>query len=186
MTIRFRATTVCALAAGTLLLAACSSQDDTITAENESAESVAEKVAKADIRPKAGRWEMEMQLEKMEIPGMPAEVQEAMKGQMGKVQTAATCLTEEEASKPEADFFKPGGSGCTYEKFTMGGGTIDAVMNCEQGGQKQKMTLNGTYSEDAYAMNVTADGEVAPGKPMSMAMRVASKRVGDCTGDEQG
>ena len=157
-----------------------------MTAENESVESVAEKVAKADLRPKAGRWEMEMTLEKMEIPGMPAEVREAMKGQMGAVQKASTCLTEEEANKPDADFFQPGAEGCTYETFTMGGGKIDAVMNCAQDGQSQRMTMKGTYGEEAYAMNVTADGEVAPGQRMSMAMRIASKRVGECTGEEQG
>lgn len=185
MSVLFRACAVSTLAAGTLLIAACSSQDDTITAENESAESVAEKVAKADVRPRAGRWEMEMTLEKVEIPGMPAEMQDMMKAQMGKVQTASSCLTEEEANKPDADFFQPGGSGCTYETFSMGGGKIDAVMNCEQGGQKQKMTMNGTYGEEAYTMNVSADGEVAPGREMSMAMKIASKRVGECTGDEE-
>lgn len=179
-----RNVTLALLACAGLSLAACSGQEDTIEAENESVESVAAKVAKSDIRPRAGRWESRMTIDKMEIPGVPAEMQGMMKQQLGKVQTSVTCLTEEEASKPEADFFQPGDSGCTYDSFSMGGGEIDAEMTCTAQGQTQKMTMAGTYSEEAYDMKVSADGQVAEGQPMSMAMTIASQRVGECTGDE--
>ena len=126
-----------------------------------------------------------MTITKMDIPGLPPEVKGMMQKQMGKMQTSVSCLTKEEAEKPKADFFKPGSeSGCVYDKFAMGDGKIAAVMTCEQNGQKQTMEMNGTYGEDAYTMDMTADGEFAPGKPMSMAMKVESNRVGDCTGDE--
>jgi len=108
-----------------------------------------------------------------------------MKQHMGTTQTFASCLTPEEAAKPKADFFQGKDSGCTYEKFSMGDGKVDAVMTCGRGGSSQKMTMMGTYGEQSYDMKVTADGEAGPGMPMSMAMSISSRRVGDCNGNEE-
>ena len=184
MTIISRRFALATAAAGTIALAACSS-GDTIEAENESVESVAEKVANSDIKPTPGRWESTMSIEKVEIPGMPAEMQDMMKAQMGKASSSISCLTQEEIDANDGEMFKPGEqSGCTYNKFSMGGGEIEADMTCEQGPMKQNMKMAGTYGKDAYAMKVEADGEIQ-GKPMSMAMSIKSKRLGDCDGTEE-
>lgn len=173
----FSAATV-ALAVG---LAGCGSSD-TVEAENESVESVAEKVANSDIKPNPGKWESKMTLEKMEMPGMPKEMQGMMQQQLGKVTTTSNCLTPEQVNKPDGDFFKPGeASGCTYKTFSMGGGKIDAVMTCEEGAMTQNMTMNGTYSAESYTMNVSAEGKME-GQPMAMAMKIESKRIGECDG----
>lgn len=66
----------------------------------------------------------------------------------------------------------------------MGGGKIAVDMTCDHNGSKQAMKMNGSYSEEAYAMNVTSDGEMQPGKPMSMAMELSARRVGECDGKE--
>jgi len=180
-TLRFSALSAAALAS--LALAGCG---DTIEAENESVESVAKRVAESDIRPSPGKWESKMTIEKIEIPGLPPEVQGMMKKQMGKAQVSSSCLTPEEAAKPDADFFQPGAdSGCKYNSFKMGGGRIDADMTCEQQGMAQNMKMSGTYGEEAYAMKVSAEGKVQ-GQPMSMAMTVTSKRVGECDAENDG
>jgi hypothetical protein len=185
MTRTIRLASLSALAIGMLALSACDSGDK-IEAENESAESVAEKVAKSDIRPNPGRWESQMKIVKMELPGMPPEMQGMMKSQLGKLQTSASCLTKEEADKSEQDFFKPPkASDCKYNSFSMGGGEIEADMTCQENGSAQNMKMSGTYGEDAYAMQVTADGKIGD-QAMSMAMEVASKRVGECDGSEEG
>lgn len=185
MTSRFRVAALSIAACGALALAGCGEKKDGVEAKNESAESVAEKVANSGIRPQPGRWESKMTIDKMEVAGMPPEAKEMMQKQMGAAQTFFSCLTPEEAAKPEGDFFQKGAEGCTYEHFTMADGKIDARMKCDQDGRTQVMTMAGTYGEDNYAIKMNADGEMAPGMPMSMAMTVSSKRVGECNGKEE-
>lgn len=184
MTSRFRLAALSLFCASAVALAGCSSKDS-VEAENESAEAVAEKVSKLDFTPRPGRWESIVKIEKMEIPDMPPDAQKMMKDHFAKGQTFVSCLTPEEAAKPDADFFQGKESGCTYETFSMGDGKIDAVMTCQKGGPQQKMTMTGTYGEENYAMKVTADGEAQPGMPMSMAMSMVAKRVGECIGNEE-
>lgn len=174
---------LCVLAA-MVTLSACGGQSDTVEAENESVESVAAKVADSDLRPRPGQWESTMQIESLEMPGLDPQMQDMMKQQMGRAQTFTSCLTPEQAARPDAEFFQPGESDCTYEKFSMGGGEIDSVMTCAGNGAMQTMTMTGTYSEESYAMNLTAEGEMEQGQPMSMAMTVKSRRVGECDGTE--
>lgn len=183
MTIDLRIGALTALAL--IALAGCGSKEDKVVAENESVEEVAAKVAKADLRPTPGRYEVKLTLQKMEMPGMPKEVQSMMKQQVGKVQTSMSCLTKEEADKADGEFFKPKNeSGCKYKKFEMGGGTIEADMTCEQSGMTQNMRMSGTYGKEAYAMTMDAEGKMQ-GQSMAMTMAVEANRVGECDGKEE-
>jgi hypothetical protein len=164
-------------------LAACNNSD-TVEGKNESIESVAKKVAASDLRPRPGRWESTMTIEKLDMPNLPPQAKEVMQKQMGGGQTFATCLTPEQAAKPGADFFQGKDSGCSYDRFSMTGGKVDAVMTCTQQGRTQKVTMAGTYGEEAYTMHLTSEGEAQPGMPMSMVMSVSSKRVGECDRSE--
>lgn len=187
MKIDCRHLAICLLAAGSLGLAGCGGSD-TVEAENESVEAVAAKVAKSDVKPAAGRWESQFKIVAMDMPGMPAEMQGMMKEQLGKVQTSVSCLTKEEAEKAEKEFFKPPeaqGDECKYNKFRMGGGSIEADMTCKDRDNTQNMKMTGTYGSDAYAMKVVADGSMGPQK-VSMTMEIDAKRVGDCDGSEKG
>lgn len=165
-------------------LSACDSKDS-VEAKNESVESVAKKVAATSVRPLPGRWESTMTVDRMEMKGVPAAATQGMRQNMGS-HSFVTCLTPEQASKPEGDFFRPGESGCTYDSFTMDGGKVDAVMTCKQpGGQRvSKTTMSGTYGETAYEMKLSSQSEIQAGMPMSMSMTIKSHRVGDCKGDE--
>jgi hypothetical protein len=165
-----------------LALAACNKPG--IDAKNESAESVAKKVAASDLKPRPGRWESAMKIEKMDLPGMPPQAQAAMQKSLGTVKTFATCLTPEQVSRPNAGFFGSPGSGCTYQHFTMAGGKIDAEMTCSREAMQMHMTMQGTYSNDIYSIRVNNQGAMGPGKTMSTTMAVDSRRVGDCNGTE--
>jgi Protein of unknown function (DUF3617) len=173
-----------ALALATLAVAACGKQDS-IEAENESASSVAEKVAKSNIKPMPGRWQSSMKIEKLEIANMPPEAKAMMQKQMGAMQSFFTCLTPEQVDKPNAGFFQQDASGCTYEKFSMSGGRIDAAVTCKHGQHAQKMTMSGQYSPESYNITMSSNGEMQPGMPMSMVMSIAAKRIGECNGKEE-
>lgn len=169
-------------------LSGCNSSKDTIEAKDESVGEVAKKIAESDLRPRAGRWESTMKTESLEIAGMPPEAQAAMKQAMTAARTMTTCLTPEQAAKPEADYMRgPEEGGCKYDRFTMGGGRIDSVMTCDMGeGKKRTMTMSGTYSPEQYAIRVKSEGNEVRGMPSSMEMSIQSKRVGECDGTELG
>lgn len=177
-----------ALVLGAALLAGCG-DGGTVEAQNASVDEVAAKVRAAGgdsrfVNP--GRWEQTATLVDISIPGAPPEAASAMRSAMGKSQTHTVCLTPERAKNPREEFFAGAGKNCRYENFKWGGGKIDLAMRCTEGQMTQAMDLAGTYSPDAYQMEMTAkaDGGEGPVTGMTMRMRVDAKRVGECTGKE--
>lgn len=166
------------------VLAGCHSQS-TVEAKNATVAEVANQVAQtASNDPKAiraGLWSSTVTIEQIDAPGVPAEMVRRMKSTIGSGQAHQSCLTEEEAKNPKANFFTGTGNQCKYDHFKMGGGKIDATMRCSQQGASQVMTMNGTYSPDSYRMSMNTHMEgVGPVGGLTMAMRVDSKRVGEC------
>lgn len=166
-----------------LVLGAC---DSGVDARNESPAAVAEKVAASGMTPRPGRWQANFKVDSIDMPGLPAQAKEAMNKSMASAQNYFTCLTPEQAAKPDARFFQKAAQGCTYEKFTMAGGKIDAVMICQPGRGPTRMTMSGTYGADIYDLKINGSGEMAKGMPMNISMAVTSRRVGECNGTEDG
>ena len=166
---------------GALALSGCGSSD-TVTAENESLESVAKKVSESDLRPKAGRWET---MVKSDMSGLPAELRAAVAKQQET--PTVTCLTPEQAAKPGGDFMQGmKDSGCKYDSFTMAGGKLDSILTCDMGGgSKRTMTSSGTYAPDHYSITMKSEGSGAGAGP-NMNMTVTSRLVGACDGSELG
>jgi hypothetical protein len=179
-------------AACALLLAAALSacgDDKAVEKKDASTAEVAKSVADAGMKLKPGRWELTMNFAKLEVDGMPPEAKKAMEQMLGQGRTYATCLTKEEAEKPDGSFFGQESTDCRYDTFTMGGGKVDATMTCKgqgvDGEAEAKMKLAGTYGADSYDMTMNMQGAAPNGKTMNMTMTVASKHVGDCKGDEE-
>lgn len=175
------------LAAVALPLAGCGSGAD-VDEKNASVEEVAQKVREAsgdDGLVNPGKWVSTVQIEDMQMPGMPPEAAEQMKRMMAQTHSSESCLTPEEAKQPKGDFFG-GNENCRYDRFRMGNGKIDAEMRCEQQGMTQVMKMDGTYSPDAYSMRMTSNTSGGPGGAgnLSMRMKVDAKRTGECTGEE--
>ncbi len=168
-----------------LALAGCGS-GKTVTATNESVSGVAKKVSEAGMHFNPGRWDSTMKFVKLEMEGMPPEAKEMMGKMLGKDRTFATCLTKEEAEKPDAKFFGQADERCKYDTFAMGGGKIDAKMTCKAEQGAQTMTMVGGYTADTYQMTMSIDGKGPGGKAMSMQMQLSAKRSGECTGKEEG
>ncbi len=168
-----------------LALAGCGS-GKTVTATNESVSGVAEKVADAGLKFNPGRWESTMKFVKMDMEGMPPEAKDMMSKVLGKDKTFASCLTKEEAEKPDSKFFGQADERCKYDSFSMGSGKIDAKMTCKAEQGTQTMTMNGSYTPETYDMTMTVNGAGPMGKAMSMEMQLSAKRAGECTGKEAG
>ncbi|HEX7853038.1 MAG TPA: DUF3617 domain-containing protein [Sphingobium sp.] len=181
--------------AGTLALALGGCGSKTVTAQNASTAEVAQKVKESGVANdsfiSAGRWQMTMTINGMKIPGMPPEMAKRMQGNLGRARTFEQCVTEEEAKKPKEDFFAGDKEkSCRYENFTMGGGKIAMVMHCDSAaGGKQTMKMDGTYSADAYKMQISSQVEARPGAPtggMAFNATMDARRLGVCTGKEPG
>lgn len=171
-----------------LTLAACNNERE-VDARNASVEDVAEQVAEArgsDSFVRPGKWQSRVQIEEFELPDAPPEAREAMRSMHERAQVHESCLTPEEAKRPKEDFFAGDNTNCRYDRFTMGGGKIDAVMKCTGEGMAQTMAMQGTYGPDAYQMRMSMKAEAGAGPPggMTMTMRVDAKRVGECDGKE--
>jgi hypothetical protein len=170
-----------------LSVAACN-KGPQVNEKNASVAEVAQKVREstgneAFVRP--GLWESKVTIEKFDVPGMPPEMAQRMKTMMAENQEHGfqTCLTPEDVKKPKEDFFAGKSNECRYEHFTMGGGKIDAAMQCGgKQGRSQVMQMAGTYSPESYQMQTSMDvkGGSGPEGSMAMTMRIEAKRVGEC------
>lgn len=157
-----------------------------IEARNATVAEVREKVAASGIKPKPGRWEAAMTIDRLDIPNVPPEARRMLDARLKAVHTTVSCLTPEKAAKPDASFFQNSVKGCTYDRFSMVDGKISAQVSCARGPQHQTMTMDGAYAPDSYRMAVTTKGEAQPGMAVTMEMTVSAKRVGACKGDEPG
>jgi hypothetical protein len=122
--------------------------------------------AQSPIRP--GRWEVTMQ---MQMANMPIQMP-AMK--------STQCVTPDQAKDPAGALPKGpqggrGGQDCKVSNYKVSGNTVTWQMACSA---PQPMTSTGemTFTNDTYAgtmkMN-SAEGD--------MTMKIAGKRLGDCT-----
>lgn len=175
-----------------LPLAACNS-GPSVSVKDAKPSEVQEKVAAATgsggVMVEPGRWEGTMTMHDIEmpnVPNMPPQVKEQMKARMGAARSFVNCVTPEDVKEQKAFFNGENGAdkNCKYDHFNLAGGKIDAAMSCNRGeAGKMAMTMTGTYSPDAYHMDMSskADGP-GPMGGMNVRMSVEAKRVGACRG----
>jgi uncharacterized protein DUF3617 len=166
-------------------LAACNKSPQ-VDLRNASVGEVAEKAreagANAFINP--GQWQTKVTVKEMSFPGMAPELQASMKGIMGQNVTVEHCISAEEAKRPSGRFFtgkEP--ENCRYDRFSMGGGKIDAVMRCEsKPSGSMTMTVSGTYTPDSST--TSADMSMSGGGQGGMRIKsvTENRRIGACTG----
>ncbi|MEE4454525.1 DUF3617 domain-containing protein [Novosphingobium resinovorum] len=177
-------TAVMIAAAGALALAGCGSKEDASDGATRSVEDVQKEAAKLDT-PEAGEYRQVVEITRFEVPGMPKEAAEQMKTMMTAGQQSTICLTKEDAEKGYRDMFRNVGKGdqCSYSKFDVDGGRLDAQMDCQSPQQgKAVMKLNGTVRNDGSDVTVDMDmtGGQAPMRSMKMTMHLTTTRLGDC------
>lgn len=170
--------------AGALALGGCKKSG--VDVKNASPGEVVKQMASSDVKPLPGRWESTMKMEAIDMPGIPPEAKAMMDKSMMAERHFATCLTPEQAAKPNAEFFNPGKSDCTFEHFTMAGGKLDATMTCNHGPEQMTLTMAGQYRPESYQVHTTSKVSRPGGQAMTSSMTMTSHRAGDCKGDELG
>jgi hypothetical protein len=177
------------IAALVLPLAACNKAPE-VSATNATQKEVGQKVAAATagsggVMVQPGRWEGTYTMHEIEMPGLPPQAATAMKAQMGAGHSFVNCVTPEDVKAEKVFYTGDDDKSCKYDHFTLGGGKLDATLTCNRARQgKMAMTMTGSYSPEAYHMDMAAKMEGAPGPAgaMTMKMSVEAKRVGACRG----
>lgn len=183
------------LAAGALLLplAAChkgpsteesARQTGEIRLENASMEEVAKQSAAADAKTAAqpGQWENSVQLVALETGGIPEPMASQMKAEVGKPpRTETGCRKADEVKPMDISKLPPMQRGCTFPKYNVVAGKVDATMQCDTPMGKATMTMAGTQTKTSYDLTVTQRQTVTgQTKESSMTVRMTGKRLGEC------
>ncbi|MEM8697237.1 MAG: DUF3617 domain-containing protein [Pseudomonadota bacterium] len=135
----------------------------------------------------AGEWTMTTEMTEIEVPGMPEEMVEQMRAQMGEQSESTTrCITEEEAADPGANLFAPedASQDCDFGESTVEGGVINIQGSCEapNGQGNATMAIEGTYTPTTMEAELSVNVE---GGPMEMRMsgNMTAERTGECTAE---
>lgn len=175
---RFAKPTILAACA---LLSACGKQGtgDGVSMTNASVSDVA-RTQVAKLQP--GEWRIRVEQVSSATTGGPSNLPAPPKAPPGDFKI---CLTPEQVDRPEG-MFSPGmaqmKNSCTYDRFSMAGGKIDAKMHCAMpGGMKVEGTNSGTFT----ATTITSDSNTkVTGLPGGMTntshIRMEGTRLGDC------
>lgn len=131
----------------------------------------------ASLQP--GQWEITTNVTRLAVPGMPA----GMSPPMPPPTTVRACLTAAQAAQPGAGFLSGSGEGqgCTYESNSIGGGRIQAVVQCSQQGTTMRSTMTGQFTATSYEVSQQAQIS-AQGQTTETESRTTGRRVGDCPG----
>lgn len=175
-----------------LSLAACN-KGPQVNLKNATAGEVTQAVKQSGVMSggqmvEPGLWESKVTVNEMNIPGMPAQYAAKMKQSMAEhqQQTSKRCLTAADVRKPKEDFFAGEDKSCKYQHFTMGDGKIDIQMVCSEEGSSQTTNMSGSYTPTSYSMDMSSNASGGEQKGMTMKMHVDSRRVGECTGKDEG
>ncbi|WP_033927091.1 DUF3617 domain-containing protein [Sphingomonas sp. 35-24ZXX] len=182
--------TVSILALPLLALAACS--DGGADKDGDGKISKEEVAAEAEsIKFSAGEWENKVEIVdvKFDESKLPPEAKgmtgAIVKQMVGQVQTTKNCLTEEQAKKPGADFLAGAENDeCTYKKFNLSGGKIDADIQCKgkEAGQEGNIKLAGTFTSSTYDMQMDMVMQSPQTGSMTIKAKNSAKRIGECKG----
>ncbi|WP_168157315.1 DUF3617 domain-containing protein [Erythrobacter sp. QSSC1-22B] len=150
------------------------------TAGGISQAEVAER-ARDTIQPQPGQYRAVMEVLEVDIPGAP-EGSGDMLRQMMDGQSHEYCLTQEDVDKGYEEMARQSQDGdCTFDRFDVDGGAIDALMTCTgEQSNTMRMAMTGTATPTSSVMNMTMTGDMTGMGESTLRMKATHERVGDC------
>lgn len=172
------------LGVAALAISACSKKGADADGDGKisDAEARAEMSSGGAMAMKPGLWEVKIGFDKIDAPGIPANLQGQMKAQMGKGVTQQSCLTKEQVEKPGGDFFgAPPEANCSFDALSRSGDGMTVAMTCKPGGTMViKSKMDGKFAAETYSMTIEQSSEGTPTGAVKMSGKIDGKRVGDC------
>jgi hypothetical protein len=161
------------------LLAGCGDSMDLTNASIEEVASAAASVSK----PETGQWTTDATLVSFDPGPERSPMADAMAAQVGETTGTDACLSPDDAAKPLfGDLTPTAGADCTFRRFTLRDGKLDATMTCRnRDGALLEVTQRGKYSATAVDLTAVVARRGADGKPAGgMTTHVVAKRTGEC------
>lgn len=166
-------------AAGAILVAGCSGGEADVDGDGEiTAKEVAAKAKAESVKPQPGLYKATVTMTRLDIPGLP----EGMEGHgAGATTTSENCLTAEDVDKGFEELVKQGQQGeCSYERFNLDGGKLDAVMLCKTPEGSARMAMTGTTTPTSSEYKATTKMNFEGVGEGTMNFTVKQERIGDC------
>lgn len=177
-----------------LLLAACGGESTTgsaartgeVSLTNATPAQVAEQAAAASasgaIRFDPGEWETTVELIDAQMPGMPDGVARQVRDSMKMRTTVTSCMTPEQAGRPNEEMLAGNGGDCRFADYRMHSGRLQATMTCQggQGAPTATIVMDGRYTATSFALENSIETQAGAMGAMTMRSRVSGKRLGDC------
>jgi hypothetical protein len=164
-----------------IVLQGCGQSSDKSAAAASSGNATAASAAldEDNFKVKPGKYRSTINITKLDLGGMPAQVAAAMPRQS----SYEYCVTPEQAAKGiEALKHQMAKGSCQFESFKASGGTVDSVFSCTaEGGFAMRSVSHGSYNESGSDVVVTADTKLPGGRSMHVEQSVKAQRIGDCT-----
>jgi hypothetical protein len=159
-------------------------QTGDIRLENATAEEVLKQAAAAQSKNKIqpGEWENTVQLVASEMPGAPEVLRKRMEAETKKPPEAKKeCRKVDDVKAIDFTKLAPAAQGCTFPKYVVADGRIDANMVCKGPFGPVRMTINGSQTPTSYDITMTQQ-QALPGQnaESTMTIRATGKRLGDC------
>ena len=128
------------------------------------------------VRLQPGQWEMKVEVKNAGFPAMPAGAADVMKN---ITTTTETCLTEEDADRPNV-FSGNTDNSCKTENASAEGGRVNTTMTCGgDGGGKVTIRTVGSFTPTSF--ETTSRSEIdAEGTKITTEARVVGRRIGEC------
>lgn len=130
----------------------------------------------------AGKWRSTTQFNEVSVPGLPPQVAQMMRKQMGRKQTVEYCLKPEDIRRPGAQSLgSDGAKDCRYDEWSYAGGQMRATIVCTVSGQgSMRTSMVGTGSPASYRANI--DSTIANPQLGNIKMKgtVSGERIGAC------
>lgn len=150
--------------------------------EQAAAGGALEKAVEVAFQMQPGKYRTSVVVQKVEVPGMPANVADQMKAMMSKNASSESCITPDRAAKGVEVMKEQMAKGqCTFDKFDATGGTVDAAFTCKSGEQMTvKATSKGSYTPTGSVIQATGDMIGPGGKSIHIEHTITTERIGDC------
>lgn len=129
-----------------------------------------------------GNWEASSETTDIQLSGdLPPQVANMIRDAMNdRRMTSTNCITQDQIDNAPENLFQQSEGQCRYTEFSMSGGSMHGVAQCNMDQGTMNMTMDGTYTASTYDMDMTMTGDMGMG-PMSMAMHVTGQRIGECS-----
>ena len=174
------------IAASAVALAGCQSaaerhaaETGEIDARNASMDEISglTKAARAKNALQPGEWETAIRIVSTDLSGLPPAEREAQLAAVKRQERQSKRCAKAEDLKPfDIEALARVAGDCTFPRYVLKGGKLDAEIRCTQGGAVTALTLQGTISKTGYDV-VTTQGA---GTGHGFTLRATGNRLGDC------